>query len=104
MLSPADQAFIASVDIPSLRLALEEAALPRCELADAMRDTLGDPPHGCHATRVIVGHEIAAAAALSALVRLVRALESDRAQTLSVLAKADAAAPGAPASLDGASR
>nr|USU32972.1 hypothetical protein NG677_04515 [Methylobacterium sp. OTU13CASTA1] len=88
MLSPSDKAFVAAIDVPSLRQTVEQVARPHCEAVEDMRATFTEVPAICGRTRVALAHESAKADDLSTVIRLFRALESDPAGTLAALGRA----------------
>lgn len=88
MLRPSDRSFIGELDVPSLRLSVEEIARPHCEAVADMRASFTDVPAECGRTRVALAQEIAKADDLSTIIRLFQALESDPAGTLAALGRA----------------
>lgn len=88
MLSASDEAFIADLDLPSLRQTVEQVAQPRCDAVADMRAVFQEVSADDRGTRIALGQEIAKAGDMASLVRLLRALESDPVSTLRALGKA----------------
>jgi hypothetical protein len=88
MLSESEEAFIADLDLPSLRKTAEQIAQPRFDLAAYMLEFFDDVPADCCGTRVALGQEVAKAGDMASIARLLRALEADPGGTLSALGRA----------------
>lgn len=87
MLSASDEAFIADLDLPSLRQTAEQVAEPRCDAAADMLEVFQHVSADCRGTRVARGQEVAKARDMAAIARLLRAMEADLGGTLRVLGK-----------------